>query len=262
MSATLCVGIEGVGVWTPCLIDWNAARAHLCDEVPAEPHGCAPAARILPANERRRAPEAVRLALEVAEQACAMAVREPAGLPNVFVSAYGDLEVNDYLCATLARAPREVSPTRFHNSVHNAGAGYWSIAGQCMHSCTAMSAGRWSFGAGLFEAALRVVSDATAVLFVASDVASCGLLRDLIACSEPFGVALVLAPPTPRCLASVALRVGHAGLAREDSLSQASQGANPAADGLSLLRALARREPARLSLAAGPALDLDLEIAI
>ena len=32
------------------------------------------------------------------------------------------------ICEALATDEREVSPTRFHNSVHNASAGYWGIA--------------------------------------------------------------------------------------------------------------------------------------
>ena len=31
----------------------------------------------------------------------------------------------------LAADPRELSPTRFHNSVHNAPAGYWTVAAHC-----------------------------------------------------------------------------------------------------------------------------------
>ena len=57
--------------------------------------------------------------------------RDPATLPSVFTSAHGDLAVNDYMCATLATQPTAISPTRFHNSVHNAAAGYWTIATGC-----------------------------------------------------------------------------------------------------------------------------------
>ena len=62
---------------------------------------------------------------------CALPGRDPATLPSVFTSAHGDLAVNDYMCATLATQPTAISPTRFHNSVHNAAAGYWTIATGC-----------------------------------------------------------------------------------------------------------------------------------
>ena len=57
--------------------------------------------------------------------------RDPATLPSVFTSAHGDLAVNDYMSSTLATQPTAISPTRFHNSVHNAAAGYWTIATGC-----------------------------------------------------------------------------------------------------------------------------------
>ena len=40
----------------------------------------------------------------------------------MFTSTHGDLAITDYMCQTLATAPSEISPTKFHNSVHNAAA--------------------------------------------------------------------------------------------------------------------------------------------
>ena len=93
-----------------------------------------PSPRLLAPNERRRAPETVAVALEVALAACAMATaRIPRQLPSVFASTHGDLAITDYMAATLATEPRTISPTRFHNSVHNAAAGYWTI-GDGLHA--------------------------------------------------------------------------------------------------------------------------------
>src|SRR3546814_16767116 len=66
--------------------------------------------------------------------------RDPASLPSVFASTHGDLPIMDYMCATLASEPRTISPTKFHNSVHNAAAGYWTIGSGCMHARPAVSA--------------------------------------------------------------------------------------------------------------------------
>jgi hypothetical protein len=263
MSMTLELGIEGIGVWSPEVPDWETARVMLLGNVEIGTNfGARPAPTLLPPTERRRAPETVLLAVEVAQQACAMAGREPRELPHVFASAYGDLAVSDYLCATLARAPLEVSPTRFHNSVHNAPAGYWAIATGCMRASTAISAGAASFGAGLLEAVLLAQSEAGPTLLAACDVAAVGPLRDVIACRSPFGVALVLAPLSPRACARLRLRVNRAAaeLAPEPALLQANHRDNPAARSLALLVALARREAAALQVAAGPSLSLDLEI--
>ncbi|HST26783.1 MAG TPA: hypothetical protein VLK26_00265, partial [Rudaea sp.] len=112
MSAVPDIGIEGIGVWAPELPDWPAAQRIFVENAsnPAAPP-VRPAATVLAPGERRRAPESVLIAVEVAQQACAMANRAARELPHVFASAYGDLAINDYLCATLAQAPGEVSPT-------------------------------------------------------------------------------------------------------------------------------------------------------
>ena len=262
MSAAPDIGIEGIGVWAPQLPDWSAARNMFCGNVEQAAESPRPAAAILPASERRRAPESVLIAVEAAQQACAMAQRDPRELAHVFASAHGDLAINDYLCATLARTPFEMSPTKFHNSVHNGPAGYWTIASGCMRASTAVSAGAASFGAGLLEAAVRADGESEPVLLVAYDIAASGPLRDVIASRSAFAAALVLAPWSASALARLHLRLddGAAPLAPAPPLLHASHRGNPAAASLPLLAVLARREPECLSLAAGPALSLNLEI--
>ena len=151
-----------------------------------------PQPAILPPNERRRAPDTVAVALQVAQAACANAGRDPAQLPMVFASTYGDLAITDYMCSTLAKAPTTLSPTRFHNSVHNAAAGYWSIATGCHQPYCALGAGRYTFAAGLFAAALQVCADQTDVLFVAYDIDAHGPLARVAHSQGILGVALVL----------------------------------------------------------------------
>ncbi|MBS0590241.1 MAG: beta-ketoacyl synthase chain length factor, partial [Proteobacteria bacterium] len=195
MSAVLELGIEGIGVYAPGMPSWDAACEVLADGRALGTEAFVrPAPALLAVNERRRAPDSVLLALAVAEQACAMARRAPRDLANVFASSYGDLPINDYLCAVLANAPTELSPTKFHNSVHNAPAGYWTIASGCMASSTAVSAGPSSFAAGLLEAAMLAVSENAPVLYAAFDVPASGPLAEVIACDAPFAVAFVLAP--------------------------------------------------------------------
>jgi len=263
MSAVLEVGVEGIGVWAPGLPSWAAACTALNENVEIAAHpGARPAPTLLPPTERRRAPETVLLAAEVAQQACAMAGREARDLAHVFASAYGDLAINDYLCATLAHAPLEVSPTRFHNSVHNAPAGYWAIATGCMRSSTAISAGAQTFAAGLLEASAFAHTESAAVLLVAYDVAAAGPLQEVIACRTSFATALVLAPLSPRACARLRLRARSAAseLAPEPALLHANHRANPAARSLPLLAALARRSSTTLRLSAGPQLSLEMEI--
>ncbi|WP_167702338.1 beta-ketoacyl synthase chain length factor, partial [Xanthomonas axonopodis] len=126
------------------------ARGGALQEAPARP-----APQLLAANERRRAPDTVAVSLEAALAACSTAGRDPASLPSIFTSTYGDLAISDYMCTTLASDPLAISPTKFHNSVHNAAAGYWTIGAGAMTPATAMSAGLGSFAQGLLEALVQ-----------------------------------------------------------------------------------------------------------
>jgi len=246
MSAALELAIEGIGVCASGMPDWAAARELLRS---GSAHTAQPFERPAPAsltpNERRRAPDSVLLALAAAEQACAMAGRAPRDLQNVFASAYGDLAINDYLCTVLAHTPLELSPTKFHNSVHNAPAGYWTIASACMASSTALSAGSATFAAGLLEAATIAASEAKPVLYVAFDIAATGPLAALINCDAPFAVAFVLAPATAQQIARLRLDLqAHAAaeLAPLPPSLHALHARNPAAASLPLLVALAQGE--------------------
>src|SRR5690606_21763211 len=149
--------------------------------------------RMLAPNERRRAPPSVAIALEVALAACEDAAREPAALPSVFASTHGDLAITDYMCATLAEDPRAISPTKFHNSVHNAAAGYWTIGAGCLRPATALSAHRASFAQGLLEALAQLACGDEAVLLAAYDTAGTGPLGAVSRSEGLLGGALVLA---------------------------------------------------------------------
>jgi hypothetical protein len=184
--------IEGIGFWAPGLPSWDAARAYANGgELVADAPG-RPSPQLLAPNERRRAPEPVAVALEVALAACTAAGREPVALPSVFASASGDLVITDYMCATLASDPRSISPTRFHNSVHNAAAGYWTIGTGAMQPATAISAGDATFPQALMEALAQLASGADAVLLAAYDGASAGPLKQVVPSEGLLGAAMVL----------------------------------------------------------------------
>lgn len=238
----LRVHIEGVGLWSKQLANFAALKSALAGNTP-EPPAPKPAAATLPANERRRAPESVLLAVEVADQAIAMSARAPASLTCVFSSSHGDQAITDYMCRTLVDAPNELSPTRFHNSVHNAPVGYWTIATGCHQPSTAVCAHRMSFGAGLLEAITHALADQSPVLLVCSDIAGVFPLVEETGCTQSFGCALVLSPTqTAATIASldVTLAAGHAAVeALPDSLARLRE-ANASGDALPLLILLAR----------------------
>jgi len=185
-------GIEGVGFWADGLPSWQSARdfaggAAVIADAPRKP-----SPQLLAANERRRAPQTVAVALEVALAACTGAGREPQRLPSVFASTHGDLAITDYMAETLAEDPRAISPTRFHNSVHNAAAGYWTIGAGCMAAATAISAGPASFAQGLLEALAQLAAGEEAVLLVAYDIGASGPLGAMTPSEGLLGGALVL----------------------------------------------------------------------
>jgi hypothetical protein len=195
MSTALSVQIESVAWWSPHLPSWETTRAVIRGEVqlPNETQR-RPAPEVLAAAERRRAPDAVAVALEVALQATTAARRQPQELNSVFASTHGDLAISDYLCATLAATPALLSPTKFHHSVHNAAAGYWTIGTQTNRPYTALSAHHGTFAAGLLEAVLQVAGESRPVLYVAYDVQACGPMATVVASEHLFAVALVLTP--------------------------------------------------------------------
>lgn len=196
--------IEGPALWAPTLPGWDIARAAFRGEgLATEPPARRPAPQMLAPAERRRAPDTVAVALEVASASVAAAGRDAAELPCVFASAHGDLAINDYMCATLATAPSQLSPTRFHNSVHNAAAGYWTIGTGCQQASNSLAAHTGSFAAGLLEAAAQCACDSLAVLLVGFDVEAPGPLRLVHRSEGLLAGAFVIAPArTPRSVAA------------------------------------------------------------
>ena len=190
--STLSATVEGIGFWTAGLPDWAAARAYVHGGERVEGAPARPSPQLLAPNERRRAPETVAVALDVALAACQDASREPRDLPSVFASTHGDLAITDYMCSTLAEAPASVSPTRFHNSVHNAAAGYWTIGAGCTQSTTAISAYDATFAEGLVEALVQLQAGQDAVLLVAYDGQTVGPLVAISPSEGVLGGALVL----------------------------------------------------------------------
>ncbi len=192
--------IDGIALWSERLPGWELARDILAGREPApEQPAPRPAPGLLAPTERRRAPDTVAIAIESAMRACASAQRDPASLPCVFSSMHGDLAITDYMCATLSSTPMLVSPTKFHNSVHNAAAGYWSIGTGCNRPYTALSAGEQSFGAGLLETCVQALGDRQPILLVAYDIDARGPLAPVARSRHLLSVALVVSPHRTAC---------------------------------------------------------------
>lgn len=186
--------ILGRGLSAPGLADMDTFEGVLAGAELGEEKPDARTMTVLSARERRRCPETVRLSLMAAEQACQTAQIEPARIEAVFCSGMGDLAISDYMCRTLADQPELLSPLQFHNSVHNATAGYWSIGTGTRHDVTAISGSTDSLVTGLFEAAARVLASARPVLLVVYDAATDGPLRAIWPARHAFAGAVLLGP--------------------------------------------------------------------
>ncbi|MDQ3038617.1 MAG: beta-ketoacyl synthase chain length factor, partial [Pseudomonadota bacterium] len=197
----LSADIAGIGFWARGLPSWKAACMYVRDGQLHQDAPAKPAPQLLAANERRRAPETVAVALEVALAACEDAGKNPADLPSVFASMHGDLAITDYMCQTLTEDARALSPTKFHNSVHNAAAGYWTIGVGCTQPATALSSGDATFALGLLEALAQLASGDAAVLLAAYDSQATGPLATMSPSDGLLGGALVLARPGDAALA-------------------------------------------------------------
>ena len=189
---SLSAGIAGIGFWANGLPGWNDALAFARDGTLPENPPMKPSPQLLAPNERRRAPESVAVALDVALAACTASGRDPSKLPSVFASTHGDLAITDYVASTLASEPRALSPTKFHNSVHNAAAGYWTIGNGCTAPTTAISAFDASFAQGLLEALSLLAAGHEAVLLAAFDASATGPLAGVSRSAGLLGGALVL----------------------------------------------------------------------
>lgn len=235
--------IEGIGLLGPGLSGWVESQGVLTGQKPYHPaKTLLPTPALLPAAERRRSGVIVKLTLATGLEAVAAAGIDAASLPSVFASSGGDGENCHAICEMLASEDRHISPTRFHNSVHNAAAGYWSIATGAMTSSSVLSGFDASFGAGLLEALTQVSVDGTRCLLLACDTAYPEPLYSARPIPDAFGIALVLAPhASVKSLARIRvdLGAGAVDIIEEDGLELLRQ-TIPAARGLPLLGAIAR----------------------
>jgi hypothetical protein len=256
-GAAIRVGVMAVELRAPGLANWAEAQAVLAG---VEPYHAAPLMLEPPtqlsAAERRRAIPSVKLALALGAGAVAHSGHDPATLPAVFASSGADGDTINAILSVLATPGREVSPTRFHNSVHNAPSGYWSMAVQSHEAVASLSGYDASFAAGLLEASVQAVSASRPILLVAYDLPYPEPLHSVRRIAASFGTALVLSPaPTPRAIAELEIRVveasaGGASRCLDPDLEELRRG-NPAARSLPLLALLAAHSSGRVSLDLG-----------
>jgi hypothetical protein len=253
MSKTvkLIAYLDGIGLVGPGLDNWPAARPILAGNVAYESRPLVVAAPLsLPPAERRRTGLAIKVALAVGEEAIDAGQLDAKQLATVFSSSGADNDNCDAICKTLASDDRSISPTRFHNSVHNAPAGYWGIASGAMTPATVLCAHDASFGAGLLEALTQVAVEGWGTLLITYDMPYPEPLHAKRPLPSAFGIALALMPErSAHSLARITLSLTDA---TPDSLVdpalEALRSQIPAARGLPLLQCIARGAAGRVVL--------------
>ena len=248
---TLTVHLQGIGIYGPGLSGWAQTAEVLSGRAPLQTAPLQlPPIEALPAAERRRAGLPIKLAFATGFEAIAQAGADAATLRTVFSSSAADGDNCHAILETLATPDRAVSPTRFHNSVHNAPSGYWSIATACRAPSTSLCAYDGSFAAGLLEAATQAVQTGEPCLLLAYDMPYPEPLARLRPITNALGVALLLSPrPTAGALATLALSLGDAAPAPlADPALEALRLGSPAARCLPLLQGLARKTSGAVAL--------------
>ncbi|TAL53622.1 beta-ketoacyl synthase chain length factor [Pandoraea sp.] len=257
--------VDAVEMLGPGVRDWAQGAALLrepCDgalgDLPSgEPSMLAP-------NERRRTTTAIRLALRVTEQLAARAPLDVSRIASVFTSSAGDLQVTDRVCMALGQPGAPVSPIHFHNIVHNATAGYWSIGAHAQAGSVSLSAGEASFAAGLLEALSIVVSEQAPVLLVSYEQPAPAIIDRHLPICAPFATAMLVSGQAPgatgwalnveRIPYCPATRMAHPAWER-------LRAGNAAARALPMLECMATDRRERIFLDAGGAASVAVDIA-
>ncbi len=266
----IAVAVRAIGLLAPGLAGWQASLATLRGEAPYQAASLPPPKpTMMAASERRRATMVTRLALTAAEEAVAGSGADPSRLASVFASSGGDMEIVDRICRALTQDDRPVSPTHFHNSVHNAAAGYWAIATGSMSASLSLSAHDGSFGAGLLEAATAVACEGQPVLLVTYDAPTPPPLAAKRPIPVAFAVALLCEPLAEQERLAQQERLARLGIEppafgsetrlADDGL-EALRCANPAARSLPLLQAIARGSAASVTVPGGGGTAIRIEV--
>lgn len=250
------MAVSGIGFFGPGATDWEAAKKIF--QQGGTPPSTGETARQfgshLPPAERRRASDATRLALDVAMEA--LGTHDPATVTSVFASSGGEIGVTHGILEALCENHPKLSPTAFHNSVHNAASGYFGIASQSRFPTDSVCALDNSFGAGLSECLTRSAQNEKNLLLVAYDLRTPYPIADFRKITSDIAIALFFeggqAPP-----------LGHLNVQYDPKTAPAKgashQGVNPVEAAYPLLRAIALGERCKICLSAGLGGMLEVE---
>lgn len=200
--------VRGLGLWTP----GHADPAAWCRGVP-DPEVSNPEAQLLSGALRRRASPLTRATIEAFQQAVSEAGCDRALTPSVWATAHGEHETAIAILDRMWCGDGKLSPTRFHNSVHNTASGYASIASHNRCPSTTLTGDRQLVGSAFLEAFCQLEAGASDVALVMADEpilppfdargARAPLAIAFALSSRPDGARAVLSPPRRDAVAPV-----------------------------------------------------------
>lgn len=237
------VYIEAIGAIGPGANNWPEWRSILRKKVAYQPARTVnPVLNVLPSAERRRVGIGVKIALASGLEALAAAGIDPSSMTTVFCSSGGDGENCHLICEALASSDRMISPTRFHNSVHNAPSGYWGIASGAMLPSTSLCAYDAGFAVGLLEAAVQCSVEKRPVLLVVYDTPYPEPIHGVRPVADQFAISILLTPDVTQgsiTAIDVSLEKTPSTTMESSELENVRVGI-PAARGLPLMKVLAQ----------------------
>ena len=189
--------VKGLGLWTP---GFTSAEAWCRRE--SDPEITKPEANLLKGSLKRRSSELTRIAVEVYTQAALQAGCNPSAVPSVWATAHGEHSTALRLLSMMHEGEGKVSPTSFHNSVHNTPSGYASISTGNTSPSTTLTGGSEIVSAALIEAVCLAETLGQDTVVVLVDEA----LKqpfDLPGGHTPLGVGLCLGSNPENALARV-----------------------------------------------------------
>lgn len=157
--------LRGVGLWTPEYANPEA----WCRGESGPRAATKPEAALLKGALRRRASPLTRMSVEVLEQATSAAGANPGAITTIWATAHGEHGTAIRLLKMMRRGDGKLSPTHFHNSVHNTPSGYASIAAANGLPSTTLTGGPELVASSFLEAFCHLEAGAGEVVIVMAD---------------------------------------------------------------------------------------------
>ena len=158
----MTVYLQAMGAWQPgyeTLASWHKQQRE----------DCAPAGKLLPPALRRRATHLTKMVCDAYHDARASLHAPGCEVAVVVASALGELAATIALLNMMIDPAGVLSPTLFHNSVHNTSTGYLSIATGNRSTASAVAAGGNTLAAGFLEALMLLSEVQESVVILAEE---------------------------------------------------------------------------------------------